>query len=321
MDNNLKQQIMDAIEAKSEVFIKSGNEYRIRCPICGDSQKNPRDAHCYIKCSYDPNEPLLYICFKCNSRGIVNKAFLERLNINKKLISQISTQRYNRILPVKSADVNIITGSPILGSPQTDYIERRLGPGFTAVDYDRFKIIWDMQSVVPFISSTRVRNTLPSNRDSISFLSDDKSSLLTRNFEDDIRWRKVSMFQSEVKSFYLIKMTLDLFTEDPVVVNVAEGVMDVLSIYRNFNDGPNSVFIAALGSDYFSAIDHIVGKGIIGSNVILKVYIDGDVDERMVKVRLKSYKWLFNQIYVYRNIISKDVGTTVDQIRLVESKI
>lgn len=321
MDINLKQQIMDAIESKSDVFIKNGNEYRIRCPICGDSQKNPRDAHCYIKCTYDPNEPLLYICFKCNSRGIVNKSFLEKLNVNRKLISQVTTQRYNRILPVKSADVNIITGEPIMGSPQTEYIERRLGPGFTAADYDRFKIIWDMQSVIPYISSVRIRNTLPSNKDSVTFLSDDKSSLLTRNFEDDIRWRKVSMFQSDVKSFYLIKTSLNIFTDETIVVNIAEGIMDVLSIYRNFNDGPNSVFMAALGSDYISAIDHIVGKGIIGPNVILKVYMDADVDERILKTGLKNYKWLFGQIYVYRNIKSKDVGTTTDQIRLVESRV
>lgn len=320
--NDIKQQIVDAIESKVEFCYHSGQEYRIRCPICGDSPKSPRAAHCYIKCSYDPNEPLLYICFRCNSSGIVGKSFLEKLGIDQRLISKVTNVRYNRLQSAKSADVNILTGEPILGSPQIQYIESRLGTGLTVDDYDRFKIVWNMDSVVPYITDKRTLNTLPSNRDSITFLSDNKALLLTRTFDPgNHQWRKISMFPNGGKAFYVIKSTLNLFTREPVTVNIVEGVFDALSAYKNFNDGENSVFIATLGSDYASAVGYIIAKGIFGSNVTLKVFIDGDVDDKQVKWQLKKYRWIFNHIYMYRNILEKDIGVPIDRIRLSESKI
>lgn len=321
--NDIKHQILDEIEKRVDVFSKvSAIQYRIRCPICGDSQKNLRDAHCYIKCSYDPNEPLLYNCFKCNSGGKVNSAFLEKLGVKSELTKKLDNQRFNKIALWKNIDINIMTGEPVIKSPQVKYISDRLGDGFTKEDIERFKIVWDLNAILPYITDQRVRNSMPNNMTSISFLSDDKSSLLTRYFSDDgSRWRKIKLFPSENRAFYTIKTTLDLFTPDDIEVNIAEGVFDVLSIYRNFNECPNSVFVASLGSDYISAVDYVIGKGIIGSNVIIKVYIDDDVNERSLKYRLKKYKWIFKDIYIYRNIKSKDVGVTTDKIKLVERKI
>lgn len=321
--NDIKHQIIDEIEKNVDVFSKvSAIQYRIRCPICGDSQKNPRDAHCYIKCSYDPNEPLLYNCFKCNSGGKVTSAFLEKLGIRTDLSKQLDSQRFNKVMSLKKVDVNIMTGTPVLDSPQVRYISTRLGDGFTEEDLDRFKIIWDMSSIMEYITDRRTRNSMPNNTSSISFLSDDKSAVLTRYFSDDgSRWRKIKLFPSDNRAFYTIRTTLDLFTADDIEVNIAEGVMDVLSIYRNFNNCPNSVFIAALGSDYTSAMDYVISKGIIGSNIRVKIYIDDDVNERSLRYRLKRYKWIFKEIYIYKNIKSKDVGVTTDKIKLVERKI
>lgn len=320
--NDIKHQIIDDIEKKVDVFYKvSSTQFRIRCPICGDSQKNPRDAHCYIKCSYDPIEPLLFNCFKCNAGGRVTGEFLDKLGVSQALTKNIDNQRFNKIRSILNVETNIVTGNPILDSPQARYIESRLGNGFTFDDYDRFKIVWDLNVIYPFITDRRVKNSMPSNLDSISFLSDDKSVLLVRYFRDsDPRWRKIKLFPTENRAFYTIKSTIDLFTKNRIVVNIAEGIMDVLSIYRNFND-ENSVFIATLGSDYIGGIDYVIAKGLIGYNVILKIYIDSDINEKSLKYRLKKYKWLFEEILVYKNIKSKDVGVIVDKIKLVESKI
>lgn len=325
--NDIKHQIIDEIEKNVDVFSKvSSIQYRIRCPICGDSQKNPRDAHCYIKCSYDPNEPLLYNCFKCNSGGKVTSSFLEKLGIRSDISKRLDNQRFNKISSIKKVNIDIITGTPdehtALVSSQARYIASRLGGGFTAEDLDRFKIIWDINSVMGYITDQRTRNSMPNNMSSISFLSDDKSALLTRYFSDDgTRWRKIKLFPSDNRAFYTIRTTLDLFTADDIEVNIAEGIMDVLSIYKNFNNTSNSVFVAALGSDYITAIDYVIAKGIIGSNVSIKLYIDDDVNERSLKYRLKKYKWVFKDIYIYRNIKSKDVGVTIDKIKLVERKV
>ena len=273
MTNNMKQQILYEIENHSTVFKKVNNiQYRIRCPICGDSQSNPRDAHCYLKCDFNnPTEPILFNCFKCNKAGRVTSSFLQKLNIKSDILSKVDNQKYNKITSIKKVDVNIITGTPIMDSNQVKYIENRLGIKFTSEDYDKFKIIWDMKYVYPYASSTKVRNTMPNNNDSITFLSDDKSVLLIRSFNDDgDRWRKLSLFQTGNKSFYTIKTTLNLFTNEPIIVNIAEGVFDVISIYKHFDDG-NSAYIATLGSDYISAIEYAIAKGFIGSNINIRI--------------------------------------------------
>ena len=323
MTNDIKQRVLDEIQNHSTVFKKVNNiQYRIRCPICGDSQTDLRDSHCYIKCDFNnPTEPLLYNCFKCNESGKVTSSFLKKLGIKSDLVNKIDHQRFNKIGSIVKTNVDLITGNPIMDSNQIKYIEHRLGAGFTFDDYDKFKIIWDMNTILPYITNQRVRNTIPSNNDSISFLSDDKSVLLVRSFSNEgDRWRKITLFSSGNKSFYTIKTTLDLFTQDNIVVNIAEGVMDILSIYKNFNDN-NSAYIATLGSDYISAIDYAISKGFIGNNIIIKIYIDNDVNERSLKYQLKKYKWIFGSILIYKNIKSKDVGVTIDKIKLVSQKV
>lgn len=324
MLNNIKQQILDEIQSHSTVFKKvSSIQYRIRCPICGDSQSDPRDSHCYIKCDFDnPYEPLLFNCFKCNSKGKINSDFLNKLNIKSDLLKNIDNQIFNKIGYVKSANIDLITGSPIMDSPQVKYINNRLGANFTFDDFDKFKIVWDMSSIHPFITNQRIKNTMPSNVNSVSFISDDKSTIITRAFNDnEERWRKLTFIKSSNKSFYTLKTTIDLFTKDNIVVNIAEGPLDIISIYKNFNDGDNSVYIATLGSDYLSGVEYIISKGFIGSNIILKIYIDSDVNDKILKTKLKKYKWLFNNILIYRNIKFKDVGVDISKINLIEQRV
>ena len=302
----------------------NGVEYRIRCPICGDSQKDPTDSHCYIKCSNDPAEPLLYNCFLCNAHGVVNKYFLKKLGLNKHAQMLASSNRSHRIPLTTVSDVSMIIGTPVIASNQVAYIEKRLGKGFTYDDYDRFKIVWDFRGVLPYITSQKIRNTLPTGGDTITFLSDDKATLLVRNLtpaDHDHAWRKIGIMRSNTRSFYTIKSQLDLFTSDPVVVNIAEGVFDILSVYKNFYDIKDSVFIAALGSDYIPAVEYAIGKGIIGSNVIVRIYVDEGIDVEELSKGLQQYKWLFRNITIFWNTASKDVGVSMDKIKLVHKRV
>lgn len=331
MTNDEKQKIINEIERKVDVFYKASPiQYRIRCPICGDSQKDFKDAHCYIKCGFDPSEPLLFICFKCNAHGAVGKSFLRKLDLSQDVINMIGNQRYNKIGSFKKADVGIITGTPVMDSVQARYIEKRLGIRFDAEDLDRFKIIWNMSSVYPFITDKRTRNSMPNNRDSISFLSDDKSSIFTRFFDDEIgRWRKIKLFQNDSRSLYTIKTSFDLFKVEengvPFIshIYIAEGIMDIISIYScvNGSEGMNNAFIASLGSDYISAVDYAIAKGIVGRTVDLHIFIDNDIDEKELVWRLRRYKWLFREITICKNLKYKDMGTTRDKIKLAVRKV
>lgn len=327
MNNIDKNKILNEIEKYSPVFKPAGRfQYRIRCPICGDSQKNINDAHCYIKCSTDPDEPILYHCFLCNAGDRVNVNFFKKLlssdNIPDDVFQLVSSYKYNRIGSLKKVDVDIVTGTPILDSPQVKYIESRLGTGFTYEDYDRFKIIWDWSNIHKSISDKRILNRLPNNFHSVTFLSDDKSVILTRQYDDNNgRWNNMNIFQSENRSMYTIKTTLNLFTKDQIVVNICEGVFDALSIYKNFNDCENSIYLAVLGSEYISGVNYIIAKGVIGSNVDIRIYIDGDQDMDQLRKRLKRYKWLFNSISILENIKYKDVGTKIENIKLIEKHV
>lgn len=322
----IKDKIMDEIEKNVDVFHKvSSIRYRIRCPFCGDSQSDPKDSHMYLKCDSDPNTPIVYYCFKgnCGAHGAVNKEFLDRLGIKINGIEKFTNKTFNRVSYIKKTNVDIITGSPIMNSPQIKYIEKRLGKGFNFDDYDKFKIIWDMNSLLPFITDDKSKHTLPSNTSSISFLSDDKSSMLTRFFDNinEFRWKKTKLFKSDNKSFYTIKATLDLFTKDKIIINIAEGIFDILSVYKNFNTGDNSVHIASLGADYESGITYAIGNGFIGSNVTIRIFIDSNIDVKILKNKVKHYSWLFDKMIIMKNIKSEDFGTTIDNIKAVEYKI
>ena len=326
MTINEKQTVMDAIKDSVEVYKRRSSPQwpiSIRCPICGDSRKDPKDSHCYIMWTMDESEPLRYHCFLCNKKGIIDKKFLDMLGVQKDLSELVERQKFNKLQSIRENPVEIITGEPEMRSLQVKYIEYRLGKGLKKEDYERFKILWKIENLNDYIASNRIKNSLPSNHDSISFLSDDKSVLLTRLFEDDsdIRWKKLRIMNTNNQSFYAIKTTLDLFTKDEIVVNIAEGVIDVISIYKNFNDGPNSIFIASLGSDYIATLEYAIAKGFIGTNVTVKIYMDSDQDEKMLCRALKKYKWMFNSIFVYRNILEKDVGVHLDRIKLEERKV
>ena len=311
--------IISEIEKNAIFFQKvSPYQYRTKCPLCGDSPK-PTSGHLYLKCSDDPNEPILYFCFLCNKSGRVNKALLEKMNVE---VSEMDQEKiFNRIPSIAKVKGELELGYPDITSLQFKYIVNRLGNGFTIDDLKRFRIVWDMSSLHPYISNIGTRNTLPSNLDSISFLSTNNSVLLTRFFSDENpRWRKTTLMQSEGRSFYTIKTDLDLFTKDTITVNIGEGVFDVLSAYKNFNNDP-SVYISPLGSDYVSAVDYAIAKGIMGDNVVFKIYLDADIDERQIKFYLKKYSWIATKIILIKNIKAHDVGVTVDKIQLVEFKV
>lgn len=322
MDNKMK--LVKIMEMNLPIFTKRSDiRFSIRCPICGDSDKHPEHTHCYIKCGYDPNEPLLYKCHLCNAKGKVDKWFLQQLGLtDKSILELVSDVKYNKIGSIKYNDIEILTGDVNMNSNQVKYIENRLGKGLSIEDYDKFKIIWDLNNIYDLVP-VKVKNSLPNNTDSISFLSDDKSTLIIRTMKEDSseRWRKVRLNDSDNRVFYTIKTMVNLFSQDKIYVNIAEGVFDVLSIYKNFNTGDNSAYIATLGSDYIGAMDYAVMKGFVGSNIIIRIYIDSNISEKDLLKKLKNHKWKFNSIYVYKNIIGKDVGVKIEEIKLAEFKV
>ena len=323
--DNIKKEILNLIEQNVPIFKPvDAIRYKIRCPLCGDSMKDTTKARCYIKCGYDDNEPLLYKCFNCNAQGKVTSWFLKQIGIEENdLINKLDNQKYNKGMTIYKS-VELMTGLVDMNSFQVQYINKRLGNGFDVNDFERMKIVWDMNIIRDCINSDKIKNTLPSNHNSISFISDDRNLLIIRTFINDNnenQWRKIKLTSSPNKSFYTMKSMIDLFTDNILTIHIAEGIFDILSAYKNFSDKNNSIYIATLGSDYISALGFAISKGIVGSNVDVCIYLDKDVIDKSLKYYLKSYKWIFRNITLYKNIKSKDIGVTIDKIKLMEEKI
>jgi len=312
---NSKLDILNEIEKVSSIFQKVSNEqYKIRCPFCGDSVTKSH-AHMYLKCSSDLNEPILYHCFKCNVGGKVNQAFLDKLGV--KIAIPETLAYFNKLSSTKSK-YDISEGYPNLNSPQYFYIRERLHCDFSMEELSKFRIAWDIENLRECITNKIIKNTLPTNMDSISFYTDNNSCLLTRFFNDDIRWRKINLFPSN-RSFYSIRKELDLFSQNISVI-IAEGVFDILSLYKNFYD-ENGVYIAALGSGYCDALDYAISLGLFGSSVKVNLYLDSDIDMKEIKFKMKKNKWLFKSISLFKNILDKDYGIPMERIRLEEYKV
>lgn len=319
---NIKDEILQKLEEKAECFKKvSSIRYRMRCPFCGDSQSDPKKAHLYVKSDEDPTTPMLYYCFKgnCGAKGIVDQEFLDKFDIHIKGMEVFDKRNYKKLSTFKSQNIEIVTGIPYRCN-QTRYIEYRLGKGFDYDDYDRFKIVWDFEKLKEYIRDEKTKHMLPSNKNSVSFLSEDKSFILTRFFDDTKRWKKIKLFSTENRILYTIKSVIDLFTREEIVINIAEGIFDVLSIYKNFSS-KNGIYIATLGSDYTGGVEYAIDKGIFGDNVSVKIYADDNIKTSFLRKTLKRFRWLFKDISVVRNIKSKDVGTVIENIELVEESI
>ena len=158
---------------------------------------------------------------------------------------------------------------------------------------------------------------MPNNLDSISFLTHDNGMILSRGFNPRDKWIKKKIIDTQ--SFYTISEEIDIFTDLPIYISIGEGIFDVLSAYRNFREkiGYN-VFIAALGPEYWKAMEFGVAMGLVGSNINVIVYADADRNLELLNTELKKYKRIFGSIKIRMNLKSKDIGVPRDQILLTE---
>lgn len=95
-------------------------EVWIRCPFCGDSQKDPNKAHFRIHLVTG-----LFFCHRCNEKGKVTPAFLARINL-----LDIDISSFDSMDP----PTEIFPGAL---SPR-----RSLLPRFNTLKQDLFKIYW-----------------------------------------------------------------------------------------------------------------------------------------------------------------------------------
>ena len=84
MNKDTKEAFIDALMSRPGIYTKkvNDNEYRTRCPLCGDSKKNENTGHMYIKVNVNDNSPIQFHCFLCEEGGVLKPSMLSMLEID-----------------------------------------------------------------------------------------------------------------------------------------------------------------------------------------------------------------------------------------------
>ena len=308
---DLVKDVIPAIQQKmadTNTYFRCVREgvYLTRCCFCGDSQDR-RKAHMYLLIN---DSGCTCYCHKCNRSTQLTSEVLTMLigehNFN------LSGQKVRRINPGNPTTV-IETDVLHTTSPAYKYLKARIGCDFTPDEMIALRIIADQRS---FIEKYNIRNieVVPNV---ITFITADGNTLCYRNLieNDSFRWLKKKVYPKYESCPYTIRSSIDTLSDEPIVVVMAEGIFDVIGVYKNVTSSAN-LYAASLGKDYSSVIRWMISKGIFGKNVSICIYSDNDVPISKLRGMLRRYRWIFGQISVIFNDAGHDFGVPKDQIIL-----
>lgn len=334
-------------------YIKQVNDvqYRTRCPHCGDSQKSLSTGHYYFRCSLTDNYPIVYQCKRCPASGVITKSELKILGISNPLLlneSKDMKQKFSPISGLQKKGSNFIDFDFHIAQNKKyrnkiKYITDRIG---IEPDEEMISDIKVVTSLKEFLIENKIRTLtgepwmaqmLEDNY--IGFLSYGNSHILFRDVTNTMQysWIKYPIIHESLNNYvnYSVASAVDIFTDETITINLSEGVMDAISICYNLNyNKPNCINIAVCGKSYERTIKNLIGKGIVGGNVILNIFSDNDkvfnkkknnfnYDTTIPYYRkiLHPYVFLFKEVNVYYNRAYKDYGITKDKINLEKHRI
>lgn len=351
-NQQIKEDFIQALFNRVGIYTRRVNdtEFRTRCPFCGDSAKNQNTGHFYIHVNTEDNYPIQYHCFLCEEGGVLQPSALQLLDIDdpslksgfmtlnktstkldrKGMINEVQMTTFDYKLP------------EIKFGPKTKYIEDRLGlKGLSKEEFKKMKVITSLRD---FCVLNKIKKLTCSNQiafkleeNYVGFLTYGNSHILFRDItnKEELRWVKypITSESSVNRIFYSMDSEIDLFTEDEITINLAEGVLDILSANYNLGySGSNVLNLCVSGKYYDSLILFLVSLGFVGSNITINIFADNDQSfnkknknstttiEYYQKI-LKNYKHLFGKINVWYNLMSKDIGVSRDKIKLKKYQI
>lgn len=351
-NQQIKEDFIQALFNRVGIYTRRVNdtEFRTRCPFCGDSAKNENTGHFYIHVNTEDNYPIQYHCFLCEEGGVLQPSALQLMDIDDTLLkSGVMTlnktssklDRKGMINEVKMVNFDYELPDVKIG-PKTRYIEERLGlKGLSEEEFKKMKVITSLRD---FCVLNKIKKLTCSNQVAfkleekyVGFLTYGNSHILFRDITEteELRWIKypITSESSANRIFYSVESEIDLFTEDEITINLAEGVLDILSAKYNLGySGSNVLNLCVSGKYYDSLILFLVSLGFVGSNITVNIFADNDytfnkynknnttVLEYYQRI-LKNYKHLFGKMNVWYNLMSKDIGVPRDKIKLKKYQI
>ena len=328
------------------VYTKKVNEseYRTRCPFCGDSS-NLNTGHLYMNINLEENTKIPYHCFKCEESGIINDEMLSLLDINninlKSLINNLnktSTNNKSRKFLENDKLLYFDYNIPEINRrcDKIYYIEDRLGTTLSNEDLINMKVVPSLKSFLKLnrIKTLQLNSYMCSKLEDhyVGFLSFGSSHILFRDIsgKEDIRWLKYPITEeSRVgKVMYSISSTIDIYSTDNITINLSEGIMDILSVYKNLNyNSENIMNIAVCGKHYIGTLMSLLNMGFVGDNITVNIFADNDAlfnkkknntptDIKYFKKILNKIKHIYGHVNIYYNTVGKDVGVPLENISL-----
>ena len=322
----------------------SKTEITMRCPYCGDSNKNAYSTNFYINIDKKSDSFLCYNCFRasCGASGIVDSEFLDRVGFTKyECIRDIESYNKSRTKKgsvykaFKHKEIsNVIDMSADISNKKLDYINNRLGLSLSFNDLYKLKINLNAKRLFA-INEINIPKSVYYKIDDISnygisFISMYNDYLITRDISKSgklgRRYINTNIFDNydDATKIYSIPTSIDLLSPEPTVINIAEGAFDILGVYYNLNIDRkyrNQLFLAACGS----GITKVILKMVFQYGLFdLKVNIFSDADVYKDKYnKLKNLKKYLNKfdVTIYYNSIGKDFGVKSDEIKLIKSKL
>ena len=322
------------IENYGAKIASGGKEIVKRCHICGDS-RDKSSRHMYIGMK---DGLIVYNCFKCQAKGIVDGKFFRDLNCydidmitlcnrnNKSNSSYTDMQRKTQF--IRNARPILTYRNASETEKKLEYLRNRLGYNFTINDLSRFKIILNLYD---YLNANNVSN-LTRYKDIcdqldmffLGFLSKDNSFITMRRLvpenkvHPNINMRYVNYniygLQDNSSRYYIIPGEIDPARK--LKIHIAEGPFDILGVYLNtHSDKQNSIFAAIGGKSYLGIVQYFIRNfGFIDFD--LHVYADNDVDDYSI-INIKNMLSIFNiDIYLHRNVFpgEKDFGVKKENI-------
>lgn len=288
---------------------KRGNEYACTCPFCN------KIDHCYVLFDLSNETPLLYNCFRCNEKGILNQSFLDYFDLHDLRIPKMKGIR--RIESNDSISTNGVVQSfdPNQSNVIDEcsrYIEYRVGIKPTIDELMQFQLVTNpRQYALEYLN----RNLKDSYYNQRIWFRLSNGNIHGRNmYRDDIRWGKFETDRVKSVGIYTIRKAFDI--ESNITVCICEGIMDAIGLYyynKEHDVSGNYIYFACLGKNYESGVKRLITTGLFGETVSIRIYKDGDVNPRSIKIN-PLYKKLFKVISIYENTLNHDYGIPVNMI-------
>lgn len=312
----------------------------MRCPFCGDSRTNKSETNFNISIPTEEKPKWLYICFRasCREKGYITPEFLRMLDINS-FEANVALNKINKKesknKKYKNKSKRYLENFPStndkLSLAKLGYINNRLGLELTLKDLIKLKIHTNLNELLRMneitVSKKREKYYDLLSIYGISFISTYNDYVNIRNTTNSDKIRRysiVDIFEDEEEKlkFYTIPTKIDVFSTEPIVINLAEGSFDILSVYYNLDidrEYGNHIFSAVAGSSYEKTLIHLIRQyGLI--DIIVNIFSDDGIDLDAYKKLLKSIKkYVYNvEMKVYYNKKYKDFGVSKDQIEINE---